>query len=86
MSDEKMFRIKAKKWLLPETKPSNKILIKAKVGDLLMVGNRLCLVLEILEHEDEWKKRALVQWAGETETYWINYNTFLDLIDGEKNG
>lgn len=89
MNEEAKFRIKTKKWLLHETNKRatmSAVSRKIQIGDLVTVGGRGCLILKFSKHKNQNRKRVLVQWVGELESYWINYNTFLELMNGEQNG
>ena len=89
MNEESKFRIKTKKWLLSGVKKTSGASAEArkiKIGDLITVGGRGCLILKFSKHKNENRKRVLVQWVGESESYWINCNTFLELMSGEQNG
>ena len=82
MSDEAKFRIKANTWVLPQAEACPIPDKQYQVGDLVEVGSRLCLVLASTDNEEPLQKRVLVQWLGEKDTYWINYNTFIELSGG----
>ena len=59
---------------------NNKSNIDIKVGDLYLVKDRLCLVLDLFESEDRWRKRVLIRWADAENVYWINHSIFCDMI------
>ena len=56
---------------------------EVKVGHLYTVGNRLCLVTKVAEKNAAQTKRVLVQWVGEEEDYWVNYDLFASMIRNE---
>ena len=85
MNDETKFRIKANTWLLPEVVGSPCNVIEINIGDLLMVAGRLCLVMKFSKHKEKKRKRVLVKWIDEEQTYWINCNTFLSLVQRVKD-
>ena len=78
MNDIK-FMAKIDRWLLPMTKGSKQF--NFKVGDLVEVGKRLCLIEKISKHKKESQRKVLVRWVGEKQSYWIGCNIFLELID-----
>ena len=78
MTDIKLLS-KLNRWLIPMV--SNQRKFNYKVGDLVEVGKRLCLILKISKHKNEIQRKVLVRWIGEKKNYWIGCNTFLELID-----
>ena len=54
--------------------------MQIKVGDLYYVGEKLCLVLDVIDEHAIYRKRVLLQWVGEQDHYWIGYNLFTSMI------
>ena len=88
MNDVK-FYAKVNAWLLPTRLDKPRTDIKVCVGDLLNVGQRLCLVMKITRHKKIWHRNVLIRWLGEDDSYWVRYNTLLALASNKnenKNG
>ena len=77
MTDAKILG-RLNKWFIPMTKKIKKF--NFKIGDLVDVGQRLCLIEKFSKHKKESQKRVLVRWVGEETSYWISCNIFLDLM------
>lgn len=85
MKDDLKIKVDSGCWLLPGTLNTNTQADDVAVGDLVLTGGRLSLVMKIKTHEGNFKKMIKLRWVGEDRTYWINFNTFAELYGGKVN-
>ena len=79
MNDIK-FLAKANMWPIYTKQDKNNFTVK--VGDLLSVGYRLCLVIDI--QDEESSRNVLIKWIGDDENYWIKYETLIAITQTKK--
>ena len=65
-------------FMIPNT--NYKSLTDVKVGELYLVRDRLCLVLEISENKVKWQRRVLMRWVDSEDKYWVSYYIFSELV------
>ena len=56
-----------------------------KSGNLYVVNNKPCLVLEVTSHDSIFERRVLIRWAHEQQSYWIQYRILNDLVSDHED-
>jgi hypothetical protein len=85
MNDEGKIRIKTGGWLIPQSHLPSKNPSPIKIGELILIGGRMAIILNTKEDTIYLKKMVKFRWIGEENNYWINYNTFTELYGGKIN-
>ena len=86
MKDDLKIRVDSGQWLIPDALNPHADVDSLRVGDLVITGGRLSIILRINRHTANFKKMVKLRWIGEDEDYWINFNTFTELYGGKANG
>jgi hypothetical protein len=82
MIDDIKFKGKSGLFMVPI---SNNRPIDIQVGCLYIVRDRLCIVVEVTNKKEKWKRRVLMRWVDNEDMYWLSYDIFSQLVREAQN-